>query len=336
MVLAAEVLAAGKFLTEALTVYEPQIIESVYPEYWGYNGLYHNAVNDLPFGALKYTTARMDFTGRAVNYGGKATTLPLANFGINMDEYKCLVGVLAAEWDWQQLRAEEQSSRNQFLPRTNIVESYRRALEKGLQEWMHVRTIYGDPTIAFTGLINNPFVEVISIAAGANGVTGPSATAATAYEFFRVQLSAFRKDARLTADATIALVDEDIRAALQRRFADNSNDGTPEQMLTGRSSSPALAAIRTVNEMAGDIVLDPNMGNLATIGGVSIAATDDLMLLTEASVGDTVVKHFADIETLPPGLLDDQLTYRQVGMCATSEVVYTQPFRARLLILKKS
>jgi hypothetical protein len=334
--LATEVLAAGKFLTESLAEYETQITETVYPEYWAEEGQYHSARADLPFGALKYTTARMDYTGRAANFGGKATTIPLANFGINMDEYKCLVGVLAAEWDWQQLRAEEQAQRNQFLPQTNIVESYRKALEKGLREWMHIRAVYGDPTIGFTGLLNNPFVEVISIAAGANGVTGPAATAATAYEFFRSQLSAFRKDSRLTAEATIALVDEDIRSALQRRFADNSNDGTPEQILAGRTSSPMLQAIRTVNELAGDVVNAADMGNLTTIGGVTIAATDDLMLLTENSGEDAIIRHYAPIETLPPGLLDDQLTFRQVGMCATSEVIYTQPFRARLLVLKKS
>lgn len=334
--LANEVVMAGKFLSESLTNYETTVSETVYPEYWGYEGEMHQARADLPFGALKYTTARMDYTGRAVNFGGKATTIPLANFGVNMDEYKCMVGILAAEWDWQQLRAEEQAQRNQFLPQTNVVESYRKALEKGLREWMHIRTIFGDPTVGFTGLLNNPFVEVVTVLAGANGITGPSATAATAYEFFRTQLSTFRKDSRLTAEATVALVDEDIRAALQRRFADNSNDGTPEQMLTGRTNSPALSAIRTKNEMAGDVVVSPDGGNITTIGGVTITATDDLMLLTEASAGSDIIRHYADIETLPPGLLDDQLTYRQVGMCATSEVIYEQPFRARLLVLKKS
>ncbi|MBW4692207.1 MAG: DUF2184 domain-containing protein [Lyngbya sp. HA4199-MV5] len=331
-----EVVLAGKFLTEALTTYETQLVETVWPEMWGYNGMYHEAISDLPFGTLKYTTARIDYTGRAVNYGGKATTLPLANFGINMDEYKCQVGVLAAEWTWQELRSEEAAQKNTFLPRTNVVQSYRNALEKGLREWMHIRTVFGDPTIGFTGFINNPYVEVINVTAGANGVTGTGATAATAYEWFRTELSNFRKNTRLTAEATAAIVDEDIRAALQRRFADNSNDGTPAQMLTNRAESPQLRKLTTVNEFGADIVRDVNGGNITSIGGVSIPATADLLMFMDSTVQNNIMRHYADIDTMPPFILDDGMTYRQIGLCATSEVIYAQPFRARLYILNKS
>jgi len=337
-----EVMMAGKFLTESLNIYDAQITDTVYPEYWGYEGLYHQAVGDLPFGALSYTTARRDYTGRAANFGGKAQTLPLANFGINMDSYKCLQGVLAVDWTWMELQAEEAAQQNPYLPRPNVIESYRRALEKGLRDWMHIRTIFGDPSVGFTGFLNNPYVETIDVAANVNPITGTGGTginapnAANAYDWFRRELSSFRKASRLTVDASVAFVSEDVRSALATRFADGTNDGTPSNVLTSRTESPALRTIETLNEFSGDIIRDPNFGGLTTLNGVTLPANFDLVLLTQNSVEDNIMRHFSDIQTLPPGILDDQMTYRQVGVCATSEVIFKEPFRARLYILRKS
>lgn len=331
-----EMILAGKFLTESLTRYETKLTETVYPELWGYEGMYHSAIADLPLGTLKFSTARIDYTGRAANYGGKATTLPLANFGVNMDEYKCQVGVLAADWAWQELRTEEAAAKNPYLPRTNVVESYRKALERGLREWMHIKAVYGDPSIGFTGMLNNPYVEVVEVAAGSNGVTASGATAATAYEWFRSQLSAFRKSTKLTASITVAMCSEDVRAALQRRFADNSNDGTPYQMLTSRTDDPQVRSLITLNELSGDVVRDPDMGNMTSIGGVSLAPTDDLILFGSADLENNMKRHYADIDTMAPFTLDDGLTYRQIGLCATSEMIIENPFRVRLYVLKKS
>lgn len=328
-----EMVMAGKFLTEALTRYETIVDEPTYPEYWGYNGLYHYATGDLPFGARKLMNARIDYTGRAVNYGGKATTLPLANFGINMDEYQSLVGVLAADWTWDELRSEEMSKENQFLPQVDVVNSYRMAMEKGLQEWMHVRTVFGDPTADFNGLITNPFVETVEVSAANNGITGTGATAATAYDFMRLQLSDFRKSSKLTTDATAVLTSEDVNSALTKRFADNSNDGNPYRLLTN-SQSGQLRTIRAVNEMDGEICR--NEGGRTSINSVAIAANADLLLMFDAAVQNNMVRHYAAIEALPPRQLDDQLTWRQVGLCATSETIYKQPFKARLLVLNRS
>ena len=77
-------------------------------------------------------------------------------------------------------------------------------------------------------------------------------------------------------------------------------------------------------------------GNMTSIGGVTLADTDDLVMFTDASVNNVIQRHYADLDTMTHVLLDDQLTYRQIGMCATSEMIFKQPFRARLYILKKS
>lgn len=331
MPVAQEVVLAGKFLNEALTKYETEVTQPVYPEYWAYEGMYHSAVNDLPFGCRSMMNARIDYVGRAVNYGGKATSIPLANFGINMDEYGCLVGVLAADWTWQELRSEEAGQSNSFLPRVNIVQSYRTAVEMGLMQWMHLKSVFGDVNADFNGLLTNPFVEVIEVANGANGLTGSSATAATAYDFMITQLSNFRRDSKLTTDATAVLTSEDVMLSLNKRFADNSNDGNPFRLLTG-GDNYQLRTIKSVNEMNGDTARDE--GGRTSINSVNIAATDDLLLMFDANVETNMVRHYAAIDTLPPGLLDDQLTYRQVALCATSEVIYKQPFKARLYVLK--
>lgn len=333
MPVAREVTLAGKFLKESLVKYETTVDEPVYPELWGYEGQYHSAIADLPYGSRGMMNARVDYTGTAVNYGGKATSIPLANYGIEMDEYKTLIGVLAADWTWQELRSEEMSRQNPYLPRVDVISAYRRALDRGLQEWMHQRAVFGDVTAGFNGLITNPFVDVISVSAAQNGVTSPTATSASTYDWFIREASDFRKTSKLTSSATAILTSEDVNLAVSKRFTDGSSDGSPRRALTSGEAAQ-FTTIAAVNEMTGASVI--NEGKRTSINGVTIAATDDLLLMFDANVQVNMVRHFADIDYLPPGVLDDQLTFRQIGMCATSEVIFKQPFKARLYVLKKS
>lgn len=346
MALSGEIIQAGKFLKESLIQHETTITETEYPEYWGYTGQLHQAVGDLKFGTQGFTTARMNYTGRAVNFGGKSQTFPLANYGVEMDSYKTVVGVLAAEWDWQQLQAEAAAQDNPYLPRTNVVASYRRALERGLREWMHLKVVFGDPTIGFTGLINNPYVEVINVPASDNPLTGPSSNtgtglpnAANVYDWFRRESSKFKDETLLTGELTVALVPESVSTALDQRFTDGSSDGTPRTVLTSRQESPMLRNIKTVNEFSGKRIRNAEIGNIsgtAALGGQTLNDDNfDIIMLMQASVEDSVMRHFHDIETMEPRLLDDCLTYRQIGMCATSEMIFKQPMRARTYILRK-
>jgi len=341
MPIAQEMVLAQKFLSESLTQYEPELIDTIYPEYWAYEGKYHEAKAGLAFGSQGLTTARRDFTGKAVNYGGKATTLPLANFGITMDRYKNLKGILAADWTWEELRTEEAAVANPYQPAVNIVASYREAMERGLREWMHYRTIFGDGTVAFTGLITNPFVEVIDVAAAANPFTGTGTpTAGDRYNWFLTETSSFKKVSRLTSGMIGVLTSVDVRTSLNARFTDVGGDGTPYSLLA-EGNSPIVSDVIEVNEFDGADVRNPDVGNLTTISGVTLPGTAggasafDLMLFSENSAASSIKRNFADIETMAPFMLDDGMTYRQIGITATSEVIFTQPFRARLYILRK-
>ena len=340
MPVAEEVVLAGKFVREALVRYEREVVDPVYPELWAYEGMYHQAVADLPLGAPSISKARRDFTGTAVNYGGKATTIPTANYGISMDEYKSVVGVLSADWTWDELRKEELSRNNPYMANVDVVASYRMALERGLKTWMHLKAIFGDAAIDFGGMLTSPYVETISVAAGANGVTGTGATAQTSYDWFRQELTEFRKATKLTSQATAILTSETVNSALDQRFSDGSGDGSVGDLLLGNTGSGnrtrKLSTITSVNEFDGASVRDPEIGSRTTINGVAVAADADLLLMIDANVQQSMVRHFADMQFLPVGLLDDQMTYRQVGLCATSEMVYSKPFCARLYILNKS
>jgi Uncharacterized protein conserved in bacteria (DUF2184) len=342
MPIAQEMVLAQKFLSESLITYEPQLIDTVYPEYWAYEGKYHNAIAGLAFGAEGLTTARRDFTGKAVNYGGKATTIPLANFGITMDKYKNLKGILAADWTWSELRAEEVASQNPYQPTINLVASYREALERGLREWQHYRTIFGDEQAGFTGLINNPYVEVIDVAAAANPLTGTgSPTANDRYNWFIRETTSFKKASKLTSAMVQIITSVDARASLSVRFTDSGGAGSPYALMTAAESA-IVSDVIEVNEFDGGDVRNPDVGNMTTINGVTLPGTAggasafDLLLMCENGGTSSIQRRYADIETMPPFMLDDGLTYRQIGITATSEVIYTQPFRARLYILRKA
>ena len=327
-----EITLAGKFLRESLVRYETTVDEPIYPELWGYEGMYHSAIADLPFGSRGMMNARVDYTGQAVNYGGKATSIPLANYGIEMDEYKTMIGVLAADWTWIELQAEEASRLNVYLPRVDVIASYRNALDRGLKEWMHQRTVYGDPVANFNGLITNPYVDVISVSAAQNGVTAATADSASTYDWFIREASDFRKDSKLTSSATAILTSEDVNLAVSKRFTDGSSDGSPRRALTSGEAAQ-FTTIAAVNEMTGAEAI---ANGRTTINGVTIAPTDDLLMMFDANVSVNMVKHFHDIDYIPPNVLDDGLTWRQTGLCALSEVIFKQPFKSRLYVLKKS
>lgn len=342
MALPEELVLAGKFVQEALNRYDRDAVDPVYPEYWAYEGMYHQTIGDLSFGEQAIVKSRTDFTGRAVNYGGKATPIPTANYGISQDKYKTVGGVLSAEWTWQELRSEETASNNPYTTNVPVVSTYRRALEKGLREWMHYKAIFGEEngTEQFGGLLTNPYLEVINVSAANNGVTGTGADADSSYDWFLQETTSFAKESKLTAEGTAVLTDIEVMSALRKRFANNTADGTPLGLITGRTgSSNDSALIRTinrVNEFSGDAVRDPEVGNRTEIGGVTIEADADLLLMLDADVPNNMVRHFADVQTMPVYTPDGGLTYRQVGMCATSEVMLLKPFCARLYVLNKS
>ena len=342
MALAEEMVLAGKYVREALTRYEAEVDDPVYPEYWAYEGQYHQAVGDLSFGEVDIAKSRIDFTGRAIDYEGKGTVIPLANYGISQDKYKTVTGVLAAEWTWRELRAEETSRGNEYMTNIDTVATYRSGLEKGLREWMHYKAIFGEQigTDSFGGLLTNPFLEVINVPVADNGITGTGADADSAYDWFLQETTNFAKASKLTAEGTAIITDIDVMAGLRKRFANNTSDGTALGLITGRtgnsSDSALVRTVNRVNEFSGDAVRDPEIGNRTTLGGVPVAADADLLLMLDADVQNNLKRHFADVQVMPVYTPDGGLTYRQVGMCATSEVILSKPFCARLYVLNKS
>lgn len=325
MAVSREIALAGKFLTESLTKYDLKLIDTEYPEYWAADGRYHNAIADLPFGVKQYTQGRVDYTGRAVNYGGKATTMPLANFGIQMDGYKCMTGVLAADWTWEELRAEEASQGNAFMPTVNVIQSYNEALTRGLREWMHIRAVFGDPSQGFAGLLTNPYVDVEDVDAAT--FLGAAVTAAGAYDFFRTELSEFRQTSRLTSQITGVLTSEAVQLKLTARYGDGSSDGTPLGTLLGGGAarSPVLQQFDVINEASVSSSLIADFELPAALSG----AGREWALFYELSP-DNMVRHYADMDFSEPFMLDDGMTFRRIGLCATSEVIYTRPYRAKL------
>lgn len=336
MALTEELVLAGKYVSEALNRYEREVEDPVYPEYWAYEGKYHQAIADLNFGTQDIVKTRTDFTGRAVNYGGKATAIPTANFGISQDKYKSCAGILSAEWTWQELRAEEQSRDNQYMTNVDVVATYRKALEKGLREWMHYKAIFGENTPAgdFGGLLTSEWLEVINVPAADNGITGPGATAQDAYDWALQEQIDFAKATKLTAMGTAVITDVEVKGALKRRFTDGSNAGTALDLMTGNDG--LFRTINQVNEFAGDQVRDPEIGNRTTLGGIPVAADADLFLMCDADVTNNLKRHYADTQVMNVYSPDGGLTYKQVGMCATSEVIIAKPFACRLYVLNKS
>lgn len=300
-----------KWLQNQLIEYEPKVIETVYPEYWGFEGNHHNAVGDLPLGVENIVSSRMDFVGSAVNYGGKATTIPLANFGIGNYSAKTAVGILAADWTIFELEKEKIAS--QFpglLQSQGLVKNYRNAIERGLREWMHLKAVFGDVALAMSGLLTSRDVTVISEAQTLN-----SLSAAALYDWFLTQLSAFKEQNLLTTNDQISvLVNTRLALGLSRRFTD-TGDGAPMNLLRS-----LVGSMTELNELSAPL--------LERFGVTAPGANLDMVIFYN-NQSDVLDRRFYPIQITKPNLLDDQVSFRSVGYCATSEVRVKQPLRMR-------
>lgn len=329
---------ADRFIKESLVHYDQRIAPPTYPEYWGYNGLYHRAIPDLQFGQTQFNNLNINFTGKAVNYGGKAQDIPMVNYNLSPTGYKTMMGTAGATWTFGELEAERTALRAN-LPAQRVVPAYREAMDRALQTWMHLRTVFGDPEHDFTGIVNNPYIEVIPLAGNQNPLqdgVSDDVIAENLYTWGCDACSSFKARSKLTMGAGIGmLTSENINRALKYRFQDGSGTGSVRDLLLGLSpetkGSGDYKAIKIVNEMAGEHIIDPEFGNLTSIQGVTIEASDDLVLLLDAQPG-VIRKHYHPIQYLP---VQNILTeWKQVGFCAVTEAMYPEPLKARLYVLK--
>jgi hypothetical protein len=309
---------AGLFLKEQLRIIEPGIMETEYPELWGANGKYHTVTTGLPFGANEIFYARVDRVGRAVNFGGKATDIPLVNAGIDTDSNITLMGVLGAEWDWSKLKQQEMAMESgSFNFSVNYIDQYLAALNRGLDEWVHMRTLWGDPSIGFQGLFTNADVEIIEITDNLY-----SLTANELYDFFVDESFRFQKETKLTGQATDLLIPPDLMRALMKRFTENS-DGNVSTLLVGNPNVNQRASFRTIND-----VNELSYSYLVENGVIEASDNQDMFLLYE-NTDQVLDKLYSGIFRTPVGLMDDQMTYRTTGVTKISEVRAKRPYKIK-------
>lgn len=313
---------AGKFLKEQLRIIEPGIMRTEYPELWGANGKYHTVRPGLPFGAKEILYARVDHAGIAVNFGGRATDIPVVNFGIDTQSNKTLMGVLGAEWHWEELQQQEMAERSGNTFSINVVQEYRAALEKGIQEWIHLRTLWGIPSEGFRGLFTNADIEVKIITDNLYTMS-----ANDLYDFFVSESFDFQKDTKLTSEFTDMIIPIDLKRAMQKRFADN-NDGNVGRLLLGvGNDSASYRSISTVNELSYQYLVD---------NGVILPGDNQDMFMMYENSPDVVDKLDSGIYRTPVGLCDDQMTYRITAITKISEVRCKRPYKVRYYKIPKA
>lgn len=308
-----ETIVLQKWLGAQLIEHEPKVIETVYPEYWGFEGKHHKAIGNLPLGLQEIVTTRQNFVGTAVNYGGKATTIPLANFGIGSQKNKTAVGILAADWSIFELEQEKIAKQHPgLLQTTDLVQNYRKAIEKGLREWMHLKAVFGDTALQMSGLLTGREVPIIAEAQNLNNLS-----AAALYDWFLTRLAIFKEQNMLTTNEQVSvLMNTRLNLALSRRFTD-TGDGSPMQLLRD-----LVANMTEINELSAPL--------LERFGVTSPGSNLDMLVLYD-NQEDVLDRRYFPIEVSKPNLLDDQVSFRCVGYCATSEVRIKQPMRMQYI-----
>lgn len=320
------ILQAGKFLKEQLRLVEPEITRTVYPQLWGFEGQYHSVKPGLSFGVNNIVSTRIDSVGKAVNFGGKATDIPLANFGIASDSWNTKACVLGAEWSWTELEQQKAAENSGTLGAVNVVQEYALALEKGVREWVHERSLFGDPNdTSFTGLFNNSDVETVVITDNLYALSPRDL-----HLYIKNLIKDFKKAAKLTATASDMLTSPDLFDALTDPIAQSAGGGgeaTPFELLTDPKKGSNLRRINEVNELT--------YASLVEYGRIASGANQDMLMLYDNSP-ETLYKHFSGVYKTPTNLKDDGITYRTTGFAKVSEVVVKTPFRVRYYLYPKA
>ena len=320
----ADLIGLQKWLDVELRDYEREIVETVYPELWGFEGKHCPTMGGLRLGLKSLVYARIDRVGKAVNYGGKATSIPLSNFGITLEEHKTAVGIAAAEWGVFDLAAEKVAAQfPQLLQNRDLVKNYREALEKSLREWMHKKALFGDQELGMAGLFSEENITVGNVKTFAATATTSNAETNNLYnvkpeelhDYFVDILGKFKEDTLLTTNATHLLITSKLMTQLSKRYRDGGNDGSPLTML-----KKVFTSITEVNELKSNFLEDH---------GVNAAGTNKDRFILYENNPKVLMRKFHPIETTAPRLNDDQITYRTIGYCATSEVCVKQPTRIK-------
>jgi hypothetical protein len=197
-----------------------------------------------------------------------------------------------------------------LLQTRGLIKEYRAAIERGLREWMHLKAVFGDVSLDMSGLLSSKEVPIIAEAQALNALP-----AAALYDWFLTRLATFKEQNMLTTNGQISvLLNTRLALALSRRFTD-TGDGSPMRLLSG-----LIANMTEVNELSGPL--------LERFGVTAPAANLDMIVFYN-NQSNVLDRRFFPIEITPPNLLDDQVSFRCVGYCATSEVRFKQPMQVQ-------
>jgi hypothetical protein len=308
---------AGKFLYEQLQIIDPEVTRAIYAEKWGYEGRYHSVKTGLKFGHIDINSVSTDYVGRAVTWGGVSRDVPTVDFGIANNSVKTLTGIVAYEWNFEQLQQQEVANASGMNFGVDVVREGRYALDQALRDWSHTHTLFGEKEKQFTGMFNHPDVEVKVITDNLYNLTPQQF-----YDFFLQESIDFQDETKLTADFTNVIGNIRLRAAGLKRFTDISGGGTPLSLMLNNAEAPAFRAWDSVNELKDSY--------LNEYGITAPSAEQDMFIMYEGNPVDPGIdKYTTDIQVTPAKLKDDCLTYRIVGMIKQSEVRIKRPMRVR-------
>lgn len=308
----------SKWLGTQLRSSEVKVIESEYPEYWGFDGKHHSAKDTLPLGLQELVSAQLSETGRAVNYIGQATTIPLANAGLAFGSVKTALGIIGSEVNYFQLEREKvaQAYPSAGLNYFNLVKTLRDSMERSLREWMHLKAVFGDKNLAMGGLLTNSSVPIVAETVRVSGLT-PEAL----YEWVLTKINQFKEQNLLTTNEQVSILcSSQVSLAMDRRFTDGGG-GTAGDLLKAK-----VKEVTEINELSTPYLEQFGVTNVGS----------NLEMLTIYQNDESVLERFYHpIITTEPKLLDDCVTYRMVAFCATSEVRFNKPKKAMYITYPK-
>lgn len=317
--------AAGKFLTQELRQYDPEFYSVERYEKWGAKGLYHPSTADLTLGVREVVQSHLETTGKAGRWDGKATNIPIANFGVGATSYKASVYVIGAEWTTFDLQASAVAKGNALLPQRDLVRTNMEALQIGMDEAIHDVVAFGDPDIGMDGLFSGGSIEVLTPA------TNPyTLSPQDLYEFFLELIWTFKRQSKVPTDQISVYLPTPLLAKLLIPI-ENQGGATPLSHLLGGTTSQYgkfAKVFKDFDELESSFLEQYRIHSVGT--------NKDRIAIGQFDSTRALRRQFYPIDRTEPRLADDGITYRVTAFYATTESQYRMPYRFQFVDVPKA
>jgi len=263
--------SVGRYLEQALTEYDRDIIKTVTAPAWATAGQNHATRGDLPRGLLKLTSTIVQTIGDAGIYDGKTIDIPMVDYSMDGADFTALRFIVGTKWSEDEIDSWQLASRAGLPSTLEPILTKMEAMQDILDLKMHRTILFGSKARNFKGWFTN---GTVPIAAAVPAVKPLIMTNTALYDWFSGILTEFSIKNALNPMQITAFVDPRFMRKLHEFLEGGSRNTVAEQILSTNTQAGLVKDIRSIYELTPEVI----QANTANLPNAVAAGTGRIIL----------------------------------------------------------